>query len=255
MVPHPVRVDLPSGRSTSPLAHTDSFPSRSFVRLPNIAAYAGGLTLQPLIRYALSVVVGVIVRDYASPKSRYVWRGHIFPYARRFDGAFVLILFALTACASRHIVDGFLVDKARGFRIPILRDGWRQLEAEGAELAFQAEPGGQVAALFVSCEERQATPLRILARQLFFGISPKRVVSQQMITLNGTDAIHTVLTGHLRATDVMVSSYVAKDDRCAYDLVYVASPEAFQDRLPEFERFVQGWTLTENTPGRGTERQ
>jgi len=245
MVPHPARVDLSSGRSPSPLAHTDSFPSRSFIRHPNIAAYAGGLTLQPLIQYALCVVVCVVVRDYASPKNIYVWRGHIFPYARRFDGAFVLILFALTACASHHIVDGFLVDKARGFRIPLLRDGWRQLEVEGTDLAFQAEPDGQVAALFVSCEERQVTPLHVLARHLFFGISLKRVVSQQMITLNGTNAVHTVLWGQLHETDVMVSSYVARDDRCAYDLVYVASPEAFQDRLPEFERFVRGWELTQ----------
>jgi hypothetical protein len=173
--------------------------------------------------------------------------GHIFPYAWRLEGALVLILFTLTACASRHVVDGFLVDEARGFRVPLLRDGWRQLQVDGTELAFQADPGGQVAALFVSCEEEEEQPmtLRILARRLFFGIGPKRVVTQNVISLNGTEAVHTLLTGRLKETDVMVSSYVATDGECTYDLVYVASPEAFQDRLPEFERFVKGWVLTE----------
>src|SRR5574337_1682461 len=90
--------------------------------------------------------------------------GHIFPYAWRLESAMVLVLCTLTACASRHIVDGFLVDEARGFRIPMLRDGWRQLEVEGSDLAFQAEPGGQVVALFVSCGEEQSATLRILAR-------------------------------------------------------------------------------------------
>ncbi|MDE2179645.1 MAG: hypothetical protein KGJ40_02205 [candidate division NC10 bacterium] len=137
-----------------------------------------------------------------------------------------------------------MVDEARGFRIPMLRDGWRQLEVEGTELAFRAEPGGQVAALLVNCEEEQPTALRLLARRLFFGISSKQVVAQNVISLNGTEAVHTLLTGRLQETPVMVSSYVAKAGECAYDLVYVASPEAFQDRLAEFERFAKGWTLT-----------
>ena len=187
----------------------------------------------------------MVIRGYASPESVYVERGRISLNAWRLKGALVLLLFTLTACASRHIVDGFLVDEARGFRIPILRDGWRQLEVEGTELAFQAEPGGQTAALFVSCEEEQPTTLRILARRLFFGISPKQVLAQHTISLNGTEAIHTVLTGRLKETDAMVSSYVAKNGKCAYDLVYVASPETFEDRLPEFERFAKGWVFTE----------
>lgn len=172
--------------------------------------------------------------------------GRIFPSdAWRLESALVLILVTLTACASRHVVDGFLVDEARGFRIPLLRDGWRQLQVEGTELAFQAEPGGQIVALFVSCDEEQPPTLRVLARRLFFGIGPKRVVAQNAISLNGTEAVHTVLTGRFQETDVMVSSYVATDGKCAYDLVYIASPETFQDRLPEFDRFVQGWVFTE----------
>lgn len=171
--------------------------------------------------------------------------GHIFPYAWRLEGALVLILFTLSACASRHITDGFLVDEARGFRIPMLRDGWRQIEVEGTELAFRAEPDGQVAALVVGCEEEQPTTLRLLARRLFFGITPKKVVAQNVASLNGIEAVHTMLMGRLQDTEVMVSSYVAKDGECTYDLIYVAPPALFQERLPEFERFVKGWALTD----------
>ena len=112
------------------------------------------------------------------------------------------------------------------------------------DLAFRAEPGGQVAALVVTCEEQQAVPLRILARRLFFGIGARRVMAQEPVSLNGTEAIHTVLEGHLKESDVMVSSYVAQDHGCVYDLIYVASPSVFQDRLPEFERFVRGWAFS-----------
>ncbi|MBI3781669.1 MAG: hypothetical protein HY278_11535 [candidate division NC10 bacterium] len=141
-------------------------------------------------------------------------------------------------------MDGFFVDEARGFKVPMLSDGWQRLEAEGVDLAFRAEPGGQVAALFVSCEGQQVIPLRILARRLFFGIVAKQVMAQEPVSLNGTEAIHTLMEGRLKDAEVMVSSYVAQDSDCVYDLVYVAPSTVFQDRLPEFDRFVKGWVFT-----------
>ena len=187
----------------------------------------------------------MMIRGYASPENIYVEWERIFPYAWRLKSALALGVLALTACVAHHTADGFLVDEARGFRIPVLRDGWRQLQVEGTELAFQAEPGGQMAALFISCNEEHPLTLRLLARRLFFGIGPKRVVTQNTVSLNGTQAVHTVLTGRLQETDVTVSSYVTTDGECVYDLVYVASPETFQDRLPEFERLAGGWVFTE----------
>ena len=185
------------------------------------------------------------IRGYTSPESVYVERGRISLNARRVEGVAVLTVLMLTACASSHVVDSIFVDEARGFTIPLLRDGWQQFEVEGTDLAFRTEPGGQVVALFVSCEGVKPIPLRILARRLFFGIGAKRVMAQETISLNGTEAIHTLLEGRVKDTEVMVSSYVAKDGDCAYDLVYIAPPEVFQDRLPEFERFAKGWALTE----------
>ncbi len=171
--------------------------------------------------------------------------GHIFPNTWRFEGIAALTLLVLTACASTRVVDGFFVDEARGFKIPLLRDGWRQFEEKGVDLAFRAEPGGQIAALFVSCEGQQDLPLRILARRLFFGISAKQIRTQESVLLDSTEAIHTILEGRLKDANLMVSSYVAKDSDCVYDLVYVAAPTVFQDRLPEFERFVSGWRFSE----------
>lgn len=170
--------------------------------------------------------------------------GHILPNVRRLEGVAAIALLVLSACAATRIVDGYLVDDARGFKIPVLSDGWRQFETEGVEVAFRAEPGGQVAALFVSCEGQQVVPLRILSRRLFFGIDAKRVLAQEPVSLNGTEAIHTLLEGRFKDADVMVSSYVARDATCVYDLVYVAAPGAFEERLADFERFAKGWVLT-----------
>ncbi|MBI2902617.1 MAG: hypothetical protein HYY12_03380 [Candidatus Methylomirabilis oxyfera] len=170
--------------------------------------------------------------------------GHIFPNVWRLEGVSALALLVLTACAGGKIVDGVFVDEARGFKVPVLSDGWRRFEAEGVEIAFRADPGGQVAALVVECEGQQAVPLQILSRRLFFGIGAKRVIAQEQVSLNGTEAIHTLLEGRVKDAEVMVSSYVAKDATCVYDLIYAADPAVFEERLPEFERFVNGWILT-----------
>jgi len=176
-----------------------------------------------------------------------IWRprgGHIVAHAWRSEGAAAFALLVLTACATTRVVDGVLIDEARGFKVPMLLDDWQRFETKGVEVAFRAEPGGQIAALAVSCDGEQTLPLRILAKRLFFGIGTKRVLTQEPVSLNGAEAMHTVLEGYLKDADVMVSSYVAKDAGCVYDLVYVATPSGFQQRLAEFERFVKGWVFT-----------
>ncbi len=171
--------------------------------------------------------------------------GHLASSPRRREGvaAFALLMM-LMGCATTRVDDGFLIDEARGFKIPLLGDGWTRIEVEGVEIAYRAEPGEQLVALFVSCNDEQGLPLRILARRLFFGIGAKQVLSQEPLSLDGAEAIHTLLEGRLRESDVTVSSYVTKDTACVYDLVYVATPGAFPKRLPEFERFVRGLAFT-----------
>ena len=41
---------------------------------------------------------------------------------------------------------------------------------------------------------------------------------------------------------VRIESYTVKNDRCVYDLLYVASPAAFDSSRADFERFVDSFT-------------
>jgi hypothetical protein len=164
--------------------------------------------------------------------------------ATRPEGVVILALAMLTACAGPRFVEGFLIDEARGFKLQVLRDGWTRVEATGAEVAFRAEPGGQIAAFIVSCDGEQQLPLKTLARHLFFGIEAKRIVTQEPILLDGAEAVHTVLEGRVSEDPVMVSSYVAKDARCVYDLLYVASPATFDERLADFEQLAGSLAFT-----------
>lgn len=115
-------------------------------------------------------------------------------------------------------------------------------------LAFQDEARQGLIALFQSCEGEGRLPLRTLARRLFFGLKEKQVLEQRLVSLDGSEAIHTLLQAEFEGDEVKVSSYVVKKAGCVYDLVYLAPPSAFSTGLPDFERFARGWELRGKEP-------
>jgi hypothetical protein len=52
--------------------------------------------------------------------------------------------------------------------------------------------------------------------------------------------MHLVVEGRMRDSRerVRIESYMVKDRRCVYDLLYVAPPGAFESSRGDFERFV-----------------
>ncbi len=167
--------------------------------------------------------------------------------SRKFIRA-LLPVFLLTACTSGKVIDGFYIDQAEGFKAPFLRDGWRRIELDDVLLAFHDEARQGLIALFQSCEDEGRLPLRILARRLFFGLKEKQVLEQNLVSLDGSEAIHTLLQAELGGDEVKVSSYVVKKADCVYDLVYLAPPSSFDSGLPDFEQFVRGWELLGKKP-------
>lgn len=166
------------------------------------------------------------------------------------------LLFALllTSCISGKVRDGLYLDEARGFKVPFLQEGWRRIELPEVALAFQDEAEKATIALFLSCEGEGKVPLKVLARRLFFGLRDRRVLEQRTLSLNGAEAIQTLLQGRLEGEEVKVSSYVVRGDGCLYDLIYFAKPEAFDERLGDFERFARGLEFLRRRPDRGEGR-
>jgi len=160
----------------------------------------------------------------------------------------LLPAFFLAACTSGKVIDGFYVDQAQGLKVPFLRDGWRRIELDGVLLAFHDEARQGLIALFQSCEGEGRLPLRILARRLFFGLKEKQVLEQGFVSVDGSEAIHTLLQAEFEGDEVKVSSYVVKKGGCVYDLVYLAPSSTFSMGLPDFERFVQGWRVHGREP-------
>jgi hypothetical protein len=67
------------------------------------------------------------------------------------------------------------------------------------------------------------------------------VLQEEHVTVAGRRAAHAVVEGRLGdgAPRMRVEAYVVKDDRCVYDFLYVAPPEAFETWRDDFVRLVE----------------
>ncbi len=154
----------------------------------------------------------------------------------------------LGGCAAGRVVDGGYENPATGFRIPLPPAPWVQVSIPDVEMAFRHPSAGGTIAAFSSCEGPSRAPLRILARRLLFGIKEREVVEQSPTSLDGAEALRTVVRGDLEGTPVAVESVVARRGACVYDLVLVAPRGVFPALRPAFESVVAGWRALATGP-------
>ncbi len=155
--------------------------------------------------------------------------------------AAIAVAALLAGCAAGRVVDGAYENPATGFRIPLPPAPWVQVSIPDVEMAFRHPSAGGTIAAFSSCGEPPRAPLRILARRLLFGLKEREVVKQSPASLDGTEALRTVVRGDLEGTPVVVESVVARRGACVYDLVLAAAAEAYPALRADFERVAAGW--------------
>ena len=75
------------------------------------------------------------------------------------------------------------------------------------------------------------------------GLRARDTLENGLARVGGLLAAHAVLEAQVTGEDerVRVEAYVLKDDRCVYDLVYVAPTSVFAERRPDFQRFVESF--------------
>ena len=164
--------------------------------------------------------------------------------ARRTAALTAVLLLALGACAGRRLVDG-VYHAPSGYRVTVPGPAWEVAADSRAdlELRHRTAPAGMVANAV--CDPAVARRgWDVLGQHLLIGMRDRAMLEANEAPVNGRVASHRLLEGRMQQTDerVRVESYTLKGDRCVYDLLYVAPPEAFDAWRGDFERFVQSFT-------------
>lgn len=164
--------------------------------------------------------------------------GRVPPVAALWAGCLAALL---AGCAAGRMVEGAYENPATGFRIPVPAAPWVPVTIPDVDVAFEHPSAPATIAAFSTCEGPRRAPLRILARRLFFGLKEREVVEQAPVSLDGAEALRTVMHADQDGASVVVESVVVRRGPCVYDLVLAARPRIYPAVRPDFERLVAGW--------------
>jgi len=163
--------------------------------------------------------------------------------AARRAAALAVATLALGACAGRRIENG-VYHAPSGYRVAVPAGGWDVVGDSRADLELRqrAAAAGMLANGF--CDARTARhDWAALTLQLLLGLRDRVTLASDEVPVNGRTAAHRLLEGRMRDSDqrVRIEAYTLKDERCVYDLLYVAAPAAFEAWRPDFQRFVDSF--------------
>ncbi len=147
----------------------------------------------------------------------------------------------LAGCAAGRVVDGAYENPATGFRVPVPPAPWVQISIPDVVVAFRHPSGAGTIAAFSGCDGPRRGPLRVLARRLFFGLKEREVVEEVPVSLDGAEALRTVVRADQDGAPVVVESVVVRRGPCVYDLVLAAPPAAYPALRADFDRMAAGW--------------
>ena len=153
--------------------------------------------------------------------------------------AAALLLLLLSACGSSF--DGRVYRKGElAFRVGPIPPSWRRIEVDQTLLAFRDDAGEATMAVNGRCGlDGDDVPLAALTQHLFLQFTDRALRAQELVNLDGREALRSELVGKLDGVPKHYLVYVLKKDGCVYDFVRVANDGAGH---AEFDRFVRGFS-------------
>src|SRR6267142_1219029 len=156
--------------------------------------------------------------------------------------AFTVIV---AGCAGRRLHDGVFRSE-HGFRVAIPGPAWSVVNGSRAELELRRADGGAGMLAHATCRPEAARrDYGLLGRHLLLGLRDRATLEEDETDVGGRRAAHRVVEGRPRDGEerMRIESYVLKDARCVYDLLYVAPPEDFDGGREDFRRFVASFVM------------
>lgn len=152
----------------------------------------------------------------------------------------VAMITALAGCAGRRLDNG-VYHSEHGYRITVPGPRWSVVDDSRADLELRRADGR--AGMLAAATCRRAAARRNYAdlkRHLLLGLRERETLEDSETSLAGLRGVRVVVEGRMRDSEdrVRIEAYTLKDDRCVYDLLYVAPPASFDASRADFARFV-----------------
>jgi len=150
----------------------------------------------------------------------------------------VLCSFCFHGCATLSDKE-HLMPFDQQYIIHSLGKGWEVLqeEREGFSLWNEKYPATIVIIYSPLNNEKQTSD--ILNHQLFIGIGNKNVLLKEPSSIDGKEAMHSLLQGELDDKKFKFDSYIIKGNDFVCDIVYFAPPDLFDSAHNDFRELIK----------------
>jgi hypothetical protein len=119
---------------------------------------------------------------------------------------------------------------------------WKKVEPGGADKAWYHPDIGASIYFDSNCKERfEDGRLEDLITHLTFGLVQGAPLREEMLMLDGREALLRVYDGKMDGVPVRVGAVVTKKNECLYDGVYIASPSEFDAQWSAFVEVISGF--------------
>ena len=156
------------------------------------------------------------------------------------------VALGITAGCAGPRIDAGVYHSPKGYRVTLPGPEWVLARGSDADVELRHRSAAAGMLVNADCEAGAARrSLRVLARLLLLGVVGRTMVEEGDVALDGRRALHRVLQGRLAADGepVRIETYLLADDRCVYDLVYVAPRESFEAWRADFRRLVETFAM------------
>lgn len=134
-------------------------------------------------------------------------------------------------------------DREASYDIGPLSSEWRRLSVEDQnDLAWHHERLAAIVQVNATCDPASDVPLSALTNHLLAGFTERDVREQELVPMDGREALRTHVVARLDGVPRELLFYVMKKDDCVYDLALLAPVGShFEAARGEFEPFVAGF--------------
>jgi hypothetical protein len=138
-------------------------------------------------------------------------------------------------------------DEAR-YRIGDLGSGWSSVSVPDNDLAWHNGDLGAIVQVNASCDPAGDIPLTVLTNHLLAGFTARQTVTQELVPMDGREALRTHVIASLDGVPRELLLYVLKKNECVYDFTLITPQGEITGAQTTFEQFVAGFSTEVGRP-------
>jgi hypothetical protein len=143
----------------------------------------------------------------------------------------------LAGCGGASFSQGVYDDGTVRYRVGSVPSGFARVEVDDNDLAWSHRTLGTLS-VNSTCQDYEDVPEQALMNHLLFGTRERTYRVEEMVTIDGRGALHTIVDLELDGVPVTLEVYVVKKDGCVYDITLIASRGAFDQARPALASLV-----------------